>query len=174
MDELDSLVAGHLDAIIAGQVKNGNATAKKALDILESATEEQLEAERKLAALIGFKVNEIRGFALDARRALKRKRTIVSPTDTAQIRSALEALHNRVRQAFENSVRESRGHKTAHRNDAREYARMQLWMIGAIIVNAERKGLFLISYATSVGMACVRPRERKALRIATCDRPAKG
>jgi hypothetical protein len=169
---LDDQVANQVDPLIQSQIEKGNATPAKALEILQRAELRDEAKEQELAQLVGFDEDETWQFAIAARRALRKNRNELSPKDTAEIRNALKALRSRVRDAFATSVTESRRRKRAHRNDAADYARMQLWMIGAIIVNAEHRGLFHVSYATSVGMARVRPRHRRGLVTPTCERPA--
>ena len=171
---LDAEVSTAIDPLIAEQIDAGNAAADKCGRILDNATRIQLERERQLGSAIGFDDAELEGYGWAARRALRKRWPGVSPTDTAEIRSALTALRSRVGQAFEASTNEGKRRKKAHRADATEYLRMQIWMIGSIIVNADHRNLFHVSYATSAGMARVRPRPRRALVTPTCDRPVDG
>lgn len=174
LETLNDTVASQIDQLIKGQVGEGNATPAKAREILQRATQSDEAEEERLAQLVGFQAGRARQFARAARQALKKEqRNGLSPRDTAEIRAALEALRSQVHDTFKTSVRESRRRKNAHRSDAIEYVRMQLWMIGAIIVNAEQRGLFHISYATSVGMARVRPRRRRGLVTPTSERPVR-
>jgi hypothetical protein len=175
LESLNGEVAAILDPLIAGQTDYR--AAQEALRILCDAASDhpdQLIRERELAVDLGFRPMEIDEFTRKARRALKRERSgVAAPRNTADIRLAVEDLHERVCSTLDGLKGESKKPKKAHQVDAAEYARMQLWMIGALIANAGEVGIFHVSHATSIGMARVRPKRRKRLKIATADRPVR-
>jgi hypothetical protein len=171
LDRLDRGVASEIDPLISQQMKAGNAARGKALEILNLANVEQRRREQFLGARVGFPEREIEELRDRARAALNGRGKPLPIADTRQIRMILIRLHDQVRQAFNSSQSEARKTKKAHRSDAREYVRLQLWMVGAIIVNAEHRNLFHVSYATSVGMSMVQTISRKAVVTRTYDRP---
>jgi hypothetical protein len=174
LESLDEEVATVLDPLIAGQADYR--AAQEALRILcDTASDhpDQLTRERELAVDLGFGPVEIQGFARKARKALKKRPGVAAPRNTADIRRAVEDLHERVCSTLDGLKEEGKKPKKAHQVDAAEYARMQLWMVGALIANAEEVGIFHVSHATSIGMARVRPKRRKKLKIATADRPVR-
>lgn len=171
LEQLDKEASARIDPLIEEQIKAGNSAHGQALKTLELATEEQRRREAVLGARVGFSDLEVDQLGTKARSALQRSRKTLPVRDTERIRIILCRLHDQVRHAFNTSRNEPRAKKKAHRADAKEYIRLQLWMVGAIVVNAEHRNLFHLSYATSVGMSAVRTINRKALGTRTCDRP---
>jgi hypothetical protein len=172
LDQLNGDIASVIDPLVSQQLKAGNSAQGKALEILELATPEQRRREEVLGARVDFSEREVANLRGRARTALAGRSRPLPVTDTERIRLVLNRLHEQVRHAFNSSQSEARKTKKAHRSDAREYIRLQLWMVGAIIVNAEHRNLFHISYATSVGMSAVQTEDRKALVIRTSERPS--
>ncbi|HET7507770.1 MAG TPA: hypothetical protein VFJ53_05370 [Solirubrobacterales bacterium] len=174
LDRLDDAAAERIDPLIGEQIEGGNAANEQALRILELATDEQLHLEQLLAARVGFGAIEVERYGWRARVALQKQGAPLTVEDTDRIRAILVRLHDQVRHAFNSSTTETKSRKKAHRADAREYARLQLWMVGAILVNAEHRSLFHLSYATSVGMSRVQTIDRRALVTRTSERPSLG
>jgi hypothetical protein len=170
---LDQQVAKQLDALIDEQQEEGNGTTVEALEILRKAKPHQIAQEQALACSVGFKKGEVRKFERAAQKELGRSRANSEPpASTAEVRQCLKTIHYQVREAYEDSTGQSKSVKNAHRLDAKEYLRIRLYMVASLLLNVQRQDLFHIAHATTVGMARVRPKERKHLRIATCNRPA--
>ena len=170
---LDEDFAHLLDGLLVAE--KDHRAAADALQTLEETQRdfpERLARERELAEAAGFEGDDFEDYLQKARKALRKDSVeCIPPRNTADIRSTLHAVHERVCEAFHQSREDRKRVKEAHREDAKEYFRMQLFMVCSLVTNADEKGIFHVSHATCVGMARVRPKRRKRLVLATADRP---
>jgi hypothetical protein len=173
---LDSDTRTLIDRLIAEQVDASNATPSAARARLERAAGAARQLEHQLGRDAGFREGELRALMSAGRRALRQAEKggeqIDVPTSSQSLLDALGRLRNQIRHAVLTSRDESRKTKSSHRDDAREYASGQLYMVASIALNAQRQQWFDVSYAISIAMAGAHPRRRSQLKIPTHLRPS--